>query len=70
MNNIELKKSLSNQIETRNIAIPETTGQFDSEHTEYIALVNNALELIHENLKTQSLSFQLFDTDCVNCREC
>ncbi len=62
MNNIELKKSLSNQIETRNIAIPETIGQFDSEHTEYIALVNNALELIHDNLKTQSLSFQLFDT--------
>ena len=49
----ELKERLNTKVQSIE-ARPETTS--------YIALKNNALEIIQQNLKNQPLSFSLFDT--------
>ncbi len=63
MNTENLKSKLSSKIndisiEERKVAMQETAI---IESTNYIALKNNALEIIKNNLKNQPLSLQLFD---------
>ncbi len=63
MNTENLKSKLSSKIndisnEEREIAMQETSI---IKSTNYIALKNNALEIIKNNLKNQPLSLQLFD---------
>ncbi len=63
MNTEILKSKLSNKIndissEERKITMQETSI---IESTNYIALKNNALDIIKDNLKNQPLSLQLFD---------
>jgi len=63
MNTENLKSKLSSKIndisnEERKVAMQETSI---IESTNYIALKNNALDIIKDNLKNQPLSIQLFD---------
>jgi len=63
MNTEKLKSKLSDKIndisvEERTVAMQETAI---IESTNYIALKNNALDIIKNNLKNQPLSLQLFD---------
>lgn len=61
MNNLKLKDRLNTKvqnIEERKNSMEETALATSNN---YIALKNNALDIIKENLKNQPLSFQLFD---------
>lgn len=70
MNNANLKSRLNGKLEGiqtkptkgRIIAMNENNTTLAPVPTEYIALSNNALNIINENLKNQPLSLQLFDT--------
>ena len=61
MNNLELKDRLNTKvqnIEERKNSMEETALATTEN---YVALKNNALDIIRENLKSQPLSYQLFD---------
>ena len=68
MGTTDLKDRLNGKLQARQseptkgkvIAMTETTALAPVE-SGFIALTNNALEIISENLKNQPLSFQLFD---------
>ena len=59
MNNTSLKNRMSSKVQAiadnTAVAVPDQTG------SEYIALAENTMDIIRENLKHQPLSFQLFD---------
>lgn len=67
MNNTKLKDHLGSKVQAlakpverkEVLTVPETS--LVSVSSSYIALTNNAMEIIKENLKNQPLSFQLFD---------
>ena len=62
MDNLKLKDRLNTKvqnIEERKNSMEETT--LIEVKSNYVALKNNAIEIIKENLKNQPLSFQLFD---------
>ncbi len=59
MDNTDLKNRLENKIQTLQPTGDTTTEVVSQSH--YIALHNNALELIRSNLKNQPLSYDLFD---------
>lgn len=67
MDNVKLKNRLGSKVqdlketvvEQETVAAPETS--LAPVRSDYIALTNNALDIIRENLKSQPLSFQLFD---------
>ena len=67
MDTINLKNCLNDKIqalqepETRSISMNETTEMTTIPDSKYLALTNNALDIISENLKHQPLSHQLFD---------
>ena len=67
MDTINLKNCLNDKIqalqepETRSISMNETTEMMTIPDSKYLALTNNALDIISENLKHQPLSHQLFD---------
>jgi len=54
--NTELKKKMSKKTTTT-----ETTTELVVTESSYLALKNNSLEIINENLKGQQLSYQMFD---------
>jgi len=65
MNTVKLKNRLGGKVqalqeprEERQLTMPAALAPVNSN---YIALTNNALDIIRENLKNQPLSFQLFD---------
>lgn len=61
MENLKLKDRLNSKvqnIEERKISMEETALATTEN---YVALKNNALDIIRENLKSQPLSYQLFD---------
>jgi len=66
MNTTKLKDRLNDKLPTAKateekvITMPDTTALATVE-SGYVALKNNALDIITENLKNQPLSFQLFD---------
>ncbi|MBD5112364.1 MAG: hypothetical protein HDT42_07525 [Ruminococcaceae bacterium] len=62
MNNLKLKDRLNTKVQS----IEERKGSMEETElvevkTNYVALKNNALDIIRENLKSQPLSYQLFD---------
>ncbi len=60
MNNLKLKDRLNSKVQN----IEERKGSMEKTAlatTNYVALTNNALDIIRENLKSQPLSYQLFD---------
>jgi hypothetical protein len=67
MNNASLKNRLGGKTQSakpepadENISATDATA-LSPVNSDYIALTNNALDIISENLKNQPLSFQLFD---------
>lgn len=61
MSNLKLKDRLNTKvqsIEERKNSMEETAL---ATNNNYVALKNNALDIIRENLKSQPLSYQLFD---------
>lgn len=67
MDNVKLKnrlgdkvKALTETLKERKVLIMPKTSMTPI-NSDYIALTNNALDIIKENLKNQPLSFQLFD---------
>lgn len=67
MNTVNLKNCLNDKIqalqepETRSISMNQITEIATIPDSKYLALTNNALDIISENLKHQPLSHQLFD---------
>lgn len=65
MDNTKLKSRMSDKVQALQEATPQGSLTTDispvSEETGYIALTNNALNLIRDNLKSQPLSLDLFD---------
>jgi len=59
MSNTNLKNRLGGKIQASKEPKKETA--IATVNSEYSALTNNALEIINENLKSQPLSYQLFD---------
>ena len=66
MDNINLKTRLGNKV--NNIQTELTKGKIVNMNqtaltakSEYVALTSNAIDIINENLKNQTLSYQLFD---------
>ena len=59
MDNANLKSRLNGKLQIKESAPETAVVAIDSE---YAALNNNALDIINENLKSQPLSYQLFDT--------
>ncbi len=59
MNNTSLKTRMNTKVQAMEAAPPEDL--WNPSDSGYLALSSNALDLIKENLKQQSLSFQLFD---------
>ena len=60
---MNLKDRMSGKLngQSEECAVVNTTGALAPVDSNYIALKNNALEIINENLKNQPLSFSLFD---------
>lgn len=61
MDNLKLKDRLNNKVQDVEERTNGTSTTLVTTGNNYIALKNNALEIIKENLKNQPLSFQLFD---------
>lgn len=61
MDNLKLKDRLNNKVQDVEERTNGTSTTLVTTGNNYIALQNNALEIIKENLKNQPLSFQLFD---------
>lgn len=67
MDNAKLKTRLGGKVQAiqEPVEEPEIVTTLEASlapvHSSYIALTNNALEILKENLKNQQLSFQLFD---------
>ena len=67
MDNTKLKTCLEGKLQGLSKEVEDMTSVSTAEtlteptNSNYIALTNNALEIIQENLKNQPLSFQLFD---------
>lgn len=67
MDTVNLKNCLNDKIqalqepETRSISMNQITERATIPDSKYLALTNNALDIIGENLKHQPLSHQLFD---------
>lgn len=59
MNNTNLKNRMSGKVQA--IADNTAVAVSDQSASEYIALAENTMDIIRENLKHQPLSFQLFD---------
>ena len=59
MSNANLKNRLNGKLQAKEPVIETALATVNSD---YSALTNNAIDIINENLKSQPLSYQLFDT--------
>lgn len=63
MDTTKLKSKLDDKVQSLQKPMEERTSELSVKTVDsaYIALTNNALDIIRENLKSQSLTFDLFD---------